>query len=304
MVCLNNIQEELLKILLDNFHENGTTSVAKFDYEILPLHIRLDIHNVMNELQELHILVGFEIETNWDTTPYTNEVIAILTPYAKKYFSEKETNEKKQNWKLAGGKDMFRTLTPKVRALFAEILENRDNLDVYFENKFEDLSYDDDVVLRGMISELIDKDLISVPLWAENLPYNVSITYNGTIYFEQESEFEKQKEINAAQIFNIDTFNAHGSNVTFGNVINSTQSIDNSIEQVKKLIDEHGGDDKKELNELLEDIKEICENINETKTIHKNSGLMRRLNKNIEKHGWFYSSIIQLLGKSVFQILG
>ncbi|QAA32761.1 hypothetical protein [Clostridium manihotivorum] len=133
--------------------------------------------------------------------------------------------------------------------------------------------------------------------------FNFQVTPKGRSYFEMEKDFEKLQNNRVSNQYNVGTINATGSNVTFGDVISSTQSIDNSVQSIEKRIDEMGAEDKEALKELLEEAKEIAENIKETKSIHTNNGFIKRLGKHFEKHNWFYSSILELFGNTVIGTL-
>ena len=110
-------------------------------------------------------------------------------------------------------------------------------------------------------------------------------------------EKEKQKQIQIA------TINAPNGNVVIGDVINSSLTIDNSIHRIQEMIDEKGGDDKEILSELLDEFKEILENIEETRHIPKNKGFMNRVSSHLSKHGWFYAEIVGLLGSIGVRLL-
>ena len=92
--------------------------------------------------------------------------------------------------------------------------------------------------------------------------------------------------------------------MVFGNVSDSTLSVDNSIRQIEQGIEERGGADKETLKELLDDVKELIENIESSRSIPKQKKLYERLNAHIVKHGWFYGAVIQLLGTAVMNSLG
>lgn len=110
-------------------------------------------------------------------------------------------------------------------------------------------------------------------------------------------EKEKQKQIQ------IGTINAPNGNVVIGDVINSSLTIDNSIHRIQEMIDEKGGDDKEVLSELLDEFKEILENIEETRHIPKNKGFVSRVSSHLSKHGWFYAEIVGLLGSIGVKLL-
>jgi hypothetical protein len=93
-------------------------------------------------------------------------------------------------------------------------------------------------------------------------------------------------------------------NIVFGNVSDSTMSVDNSIRKLERDIEELGGDDKEELQKLLDEVKELIENIESSRSIPKQKRLFQRLNDHIVRHGWFYGGVIQLLGTAVMNCLG
>ena len=93
-------------------------------------------------------------------------------------------------------------------------------------------------------------------------------------------------------------------NMVFGDVVDSTLSVDNSIHQLERSIEERGGEDKEELMELLEDVKELIANIESSRAIPKQKKLFQRLNDHVVRHGWFYGAVIQLLGTVVMNGLG
>ena len=93
------------------------------------------------------------------------------------------------------------------------------------------------------------------------------------------------------------TFNyAPGGVINSGNMSNTSISIDNSIHEIEKLIDEKGGDDKAELLAVLEDAKAILNESVSTKKLVQKPGFAERLTGHLAKHGWFYGAILQLLG--------
>lgn len=93
-------------------------------------------------------------------------------------------------------------------------------------------------------------------------------------------------------------------NLIFGNVSDSTLTVDNSIYQIEQAIDEKGGKDKEELHELLNEVKELIENIEASRSIPKQKKLYQRISDHMEKHGWFYGAVVQLLGTAALDLLG
>ena len=93
-------------------------------------------------------------------------------------------------------------------------------------------------------------------------------------------------------------------NLVFGNVSGSTFTVDNSIHQIEQAIDEKGGEDKEELHEVLDEVKELIENIQSSRSIPKQKRLFEKITHHMEKHGWFYGAVIQLLGAAALGLLG
>lgn len=93
-------------------------------------------------------------------------------------------------------------------------------------------------------------------------------------------------------------------NLVFGNVSCSTLTVDNSIHRIEQAIEERGGEDKAELYELLDDVKELIENIQSSRSIPKQKRLIEKISNHLEKHGWFYGAVVQLLGTAVLASLG
>lgn len=92
--------------------------------------------------------------------------------------------------------------------------------------------------------------------------------------------------------------------MVFGNVSGSTLTVDNSIHQIEQAIDEKGGEDKKELHELLDEVKELIENIQSSRAIPKQKKLFEKISNHMEKHGWFYGAVVQLLGTTALGLIG
>ena len=69
---------------------------------------------------------------------------------------------------------MAHQLTKDAKSLLSELIA-ADNPTRYLCERFAGLSSSDDDKLRRLIRELIEKGFINIPLWADNLPYHVSI---------------------------------------------------------------------------------------------------------------------------------
>lgn len=53
------------------------------------------------------------------------------------------------------------------------------------------------------------------------------------------------------------------------------------------MIDEKGGEDAAELNDLLEEVKELIENMQTSRSVPKQKKLFQKMNDHVVKHGWF-----------------
>jgi len=72
------------------------------------------------------------------------------------------------------------------------------------------------------------------------------------------------------------------------------------IVNIENEIEEKGGEDKAE---LLEEVKELMENIETSRTIPKQKGLFSRISAHLATHGWFYGEIVALIGQQAIALL-
>lgn len=133
--------------------------------------------------------------------------------------------------------------------------------------------------------------------------WEVIIAPQGLTYFEDKVQAEEKEKSMQKSSINIGSIVATGSNLILGDVVNSNLSIDNSIQRLEREIDEKGGDDSANLKELLDEVKELIENMQESRRIPKNKSLFERLSNHLEKHGWFYGEVIGLIGAAAMQML-
>ena len=144
--------------------------------------------------------------------------------------------------------------------------------------------------------------VISSPcVWIGGM-WEATITPQGNSYFANKEQALKRDEEEKKQM-SVGNITNYG-NIVFGNVSNSTLSVDNSIHEIEQMIDENGGEDKAELSELLEEVKELIENMQTSRNIPKQKKLFQRLNDHIVRHGWFYGAVVQLLGTAAMTMLG
>ena len=134
--------------------------------------------------------------------------------------------------------------------------------------------------------------------------WELFITPAGVTYFDDKTRaIEEDKKKSQAAGLSIGSIVAHGSQFFFGDVNDSTLSIDNRISQIEQLIDEKGGEDAAELKSLLTEVQEMLENIKDSRFIPKNSSLFTRLSSHFAKHGWFYGSMVTLFGTYAMQLI-
>lgn len=195
----------------------------------------------------------------------------------------------------------FQKLTSASKQLLDQIVQADNPADMLCR-KFEGITYKEEDALRATIGELCQLGYINV-LWADDLPYYVTINNSARTYNERLAEYEEEKaKANQQYVFS-GSFNNNG-NMVFGSISGSALSVDNSIHKLERDIDELGGDDKEELQELLDEVKELIENIESSRSIPKQKRLFQRLNDHVVRHGWFYGGVIQLLGTAVMKCLG
>ena len=144
--------------------------------------------------------------------------------------------------------------------------------------------------------------VISSPCVWINAMWEATITPQGIAYFDNKEKAlkrheEEQKQMSVGNITNY-------GNIVFGNVSGSTLTVDNSIHEIERMIDENGGEDAEELRDLLNEVKELIENMQASRSIPKQKKLFQRLNDHVVKHGWFYGAVVQLLGASAMTMLG
>lgn len=121
-------------------------------------------------------------------------------------------------------------------------------------------------------------------------------------YFEdKEAALKRKKE--TEERMSVGNITNYG-NIVFGDVSNSALNVDNSIHEIEHMIDERGGEDKEALKDILDEVKELLDNIETSRSIPKQKKLFQRITDHLAKHGWFYGAIIQLLGTEVIKMIG
>lgn len=202
---------------------------------------------------------------------------------------------------IIGGMRMMDAASEEILSSLLSIYDGNSNRKVMSKPNVVPESYSNSLHLEfeklnmyGMISRYT--------VWIRDM-WEATLTPQGIRYFEDKKHaIEKAKSEKETQ-YNIGSINANGSNLVLGDVINSTLSVDNSISRIEKEIEEKGGEATEELKEILEEVKELIQNIQDSRYIPKNKGLISKLSNHLGTHGWFYGEIVGLLGSTILQVL-
>lgn len=76
----------------------------------------------------------------------------------------------------------MKNISGLAEAILLQLIKNKANVSVYLSNMFEGLSGQEDDELRATIKHLVDAGYLQVPMWADNVPYIASLTYEGLHY--------------------------------------------------------------------------------------------------------------------------
>lgn len=283
---LDRMCEEALTIILREYDGNANYAVHG-EYDLFPAYMRFSHKATFEKLKMSGVIASYlQSLSGWSL---------YLTPNALTYFSDKEKH-------LERNRPMFRKLPSNSNKLLQEILAAGNPTQLLCD-RFENCSGKEDNELRSLLRELIQEGYISIPQWADDVPCYVEINNSAKTYNEREAEYERQLKASGQVTYNVGSITASGSNLILGDVINSSLSIDNSYHRIKVEIEEKGGEDKEKLNALLDEAKEIIENIEVTRQIPKNKGFFNRLSSHLEKHGWFYAEIVGFIGTATLLLL-
>ena len=178
---------------------------------------------------------------------------------------------------------------------------NDDNISDFLANKVDE---DEKDIVRGIIGVLKSNGLINVN-WASDTVYNAVLTQPGRTYFEREEKYFKRMKENANNTYNVGNIYADGSNVVIGDLNNSSLNIDSSYTRIENKIDEEcDQEDKQEIRELLEETKEIVDNIRKNGAIGQRKSFFKKLTDHACKYGWLYAEIVNLIGTAAIGIIG
>lgn len=280
---LQKLEEEVLLIILERYDGNSNRHISGY-YSEFPEYMNFSIKDSIHKLKCLgYLACNLSTLSRWEV---------ILSPDGLSYFEKKGMR-----------KELFEELPRNAKELLEELIKREiedGELDELLRNKIEEDRTDK--IVRGIIGTLRYNGLLNVH-WADNTVYYAELTNAGRTYFEREKKYMEQIEkmskpsVNIGNLTNTGIFN-------MGNITDSSITINNSMEQLEKEIEEKGNEDKEELKQILEEVKDYIDNINATKSIPKNTGLFKRIGNHFNKHQWFYSQVVGLLGQALLLGMG
>lgn len=285
MTILPQKEEELLQIILNKYDGNEEMNVNG-NTEDLPKNMRFGLKDIFNTLKLYNYIAewNFYIGGEW---------FVVLNQEGIDYFEKKGMRQ-----------ELFEELADNEKKLLKEIVDteaNGGNISELLANKVDS---DEKDIVRSVIGSLRKNGLLNVS-WASGTVYNASLTNPGRTYFEREEKYLKRMESNKSNIYNFGDISIDGGNFVAGDVVNSVLKVDRHITQIEKEIEEKADDnDKENLKTILEDAKEIMENIKNNGVIEKRKGFFKKLTEHANKYGWFYAEIVNLIGTAVLTKIG
>jgi DNA-binding ferritin-like protein len=280
MISLSCNAETMLDIFLDKYNKKKDYEING-KYEEFPKYIKFSIKETMQELKYAGIISKYEnfVSDDW---------YVILTPDALKYYSRKGSRN-----------ELFNELSSSDKKLLEELIEAEKNKEDISELLKEKVDNDTNDIIRGIIENLKSNGLINV-MFADDTICYASLTQQGRTFFERENEFKKNKISSEPKVINIENFSATNSNVFMADVINSSVVLNNTISEIESEINSRCKDEneKEELKSLLNETKEIVNDYKESKQFSTRKEFFRKLSENLDKHGWFYGAIANLLGQA------
>lgn len=284
MNILPNKEEILLEIIL-NKYDGNESMIVNGSYDELPSNMHLGIKNIFRTLELYNYIGHFE--------QWLNGWSVVLNQEGIEYFDKKGMR-----------KELFEELADNEKELLKEIIEieeNNGNISELLANKVNE---DKNDITRGMIGSLKTNGLLNV-IWADGTVYNAVLTQPGRTYFEREEKYFKRMKESASNTYNVGNIYADGSNVVIGDVINSSLNIDNSYTRIENRIEQEcDQEDKLEIKELLEEAKEIIDNMKKNGSIGQRKSFFKRLTDHACKYGWLYAEIVNLIGNAAIGIIG
>ena len=284
MNILPNKEEILLEIIL-NKYDGNENMIVNGSYDEIPSNMHFGIKNIFRTLELYNYIGHFE--------QWLDGWSVVLNQEGIEYFEKKGMR-----------KELFEELADNEKELLKEIIEieeNNGNISEFLANR---VNKDEKDIVRGIICELKANGLINVS-WASNTVNNAVLTQPGRTYFEREEKYFKRMKESANNTYNVGNIYADGSNVVIGDVINSSLNIDNSYTRIENRIEQEcNQEDKLEIKELLEETKEIIDNMKKNGSIGQRKSFFKRLTDHACKYGWLYAEIVHLIGNAAIGIIG
>ena len=283
MNILPNKEEILLEIIL-NKYDGNENMIVNGSYDEIPSNMHLGIKNIFRTLELYNYIGHYE--------QWLNGWSVVLNQEGIEYFDKKGMR-----------KELFEELADNEKELLKEIIEiekNNGNISEFLVNKVNE---DKNDITRGIIGSLKTNGLLNL-IWADGTVYNAVLTQPGRTYFEREEKYFKRMKESANNTYNVGNIYADGSNVVIGDVINSSLNIDNSYTRIENRIEQEcNQEDKLEIKELLEETKEIIDNMKKNGSIGQRKSFFKRLTDHACKYGWLYAEIVNLIGNAAIGII-
>ena len=284
MNILPNKEEILLEIIL-NKYDGNENMIVNGSYDEIPSNMHLGIKNIFRTLELYNYIGHYE--------QWLNGWSVVLNQEGIEYFDKKGMR-----------KELFEELADNEKELLKEIIEiekNNGNISEFLVTKVHE---DKNDITRGIIGSLKTNGLLNL-IWADGTVYNAVLTQPGRTYFEREEKYFKRMKESANNTYNVGNIYADGSNVVIGDVINSSLNIDNSYTRIENRIEQEcNQEDKLEIKELLEETKEIIDNMKKNGSIGQRKSFFKRLTDHACKYGWLYAEIVNLIGNAAIGIIG
>lgn len=277
-------EEELLQIILNKYNGNEEMQVTG-GFNELPEKMKFGCKDIFYTLKLYRYIGEYDLDlNNWSV---------VLNQEGIDYFEKKGMRQ-----------ELFEELAENEKELLKEIVQaekERKNISELLAKKVEN---DQNDICRGIIGTLKRNGLLNVN-WASGTVYTASLTNPGRTYFEREEKYLKRMESNKSNIYNFGDISIDKGNFVAGDVVNSVLNVDSYITQIEKDIAEKAEDnDKEKLKEILEEAKEIMENINNNGVIEKRKSFFKKITEHANKYGWFYAQIVNLIGTAVLTKIG
>lgn len=119
----------------------------------------------------------------------------------------------------------------------------------------------------GMIS--------SYMIWISAV-WELTLTSQGISYFSDKDTAERKEREMSKTTVSIGSIVATGSSLILGDVIDSTISISSSLQRIENEIKEKGGEDAEMLRDIFDEVKELIENMQQSRHVPKNKKLFSK----------------------------